>query len=418
MQRTGIVALLLAAMATLAPMVRAQDPTVVETAATVLAPIVRGQDYSPPEPVYPIPLGHARMDDGGLYCALEFLYMKQTNPLKDQIIANRGIIDMDGSISQDLGLPPIPGTFIGTGTPALIATDVGPATFVPGYNFALGWRFRTGLAVEFSWWHLEEAKYTAGASIEQFGFFGGPSMADTFISSPVFNFPIEFAGPDRKVALGNAGATFGIWDAASSMQIQLTQRFDQWEFTGRIPVYDNDDIRLYGLVGPRIASIWERFKWRTVSIPFDPNEPTLPDDVAIYSNTISNRLYGFHVGCGSECRLSDTAMGTFACSIDLQGAMFVNLCKTRAKYEREDRGISAHRSRRFATLVPELQGQVNLWWYPIEAIQLRVGYNAMGFFNTIASQQPVSFNFGGLDPQYDHVTRFFHGLNAGIAFIF
>lgn len=386
--------------------------------ALTALPIVRGQDYAPPDPVYPLPLGRARMDDGGMYVGVEFLFMKQTNPLRDQIIANRGIYDTDGSISTALGLPSIPGTFIGSGTPALRTTDVGPSTFTPGYNAVIGWRFRTGLAVELSYWHLEEAKYAGGASIEPFLFRGPSNLADTFLSSPVFNFPIEFAGPDRKVALGNNGATFGIWDAASNMQVQFTQRFDQWEFTGRMPVYDNDDVRFYLLAGPRITSIWERFKWRTVAIPFDPNDITGPEDVAIYSNVVSNRMYGLHAGCGSECRLADTPLGSFAVSLDLQAAILVDLVKTYAKYERADHEIAAKRARRFATLAPELQGQVNLWWYPIEAVQLRVGYNAMAFFNTIASPNPVNFNFGGLDPEFEHVTRFFHGLNAGIAIIF
>ena len=52
---------------------------------------------------------------------------------------------------------------------------------------------------------------------------------------------------------------------------------------------------------------------------------------------------------------------------------FVDFVKARAKYERDDRFTSSHSTDRLATLVPQLQGQVNLWWYPIEAVQSRVG---------------------------------------------
>ena len=62
---------------------------------------------------------------------------------------------------------------------------------------------------------------------------------------------------------------------------------------------------------------------------------------------------------------------------------------------------------------------MNLWWYPTEGIQLRVGYDAMAFFNTVAGKTPVDFNFGGLAPTWDRgVYRLFDGINAGIALIF
>ena len=72
-----------------------------------------------------------------------------------------------------------------------------------------------------------------------------------------------------------------------------------------------------------------------------------------------------------------------------------------------------------STFVPELEGQFNLWWYPTEGIQIRVGYSLMAFFNTVASKQPIDFNFGGLNPTWDEgVYRLFDGINAGISFIF
>lgn len=419
--RIRYLAVLLAAGAAWMPAAWGQDRPAAATLLppdSSLAPIVRAQDYAPPASVWPLPLYHDHPERGGFYVGFEFLYMRQTNPLDAQNIAFRGLIDADGSISTALGIPGGPGTFIGSGTVALTAADVGPSTYAPGYNATFGWRFQSGVAVELSWKHLEEAKMTGGASIEPPGFRAGPFMADTFVTAPVFNFPAEYAGPATQLAVGNDGATFGIWNAAANMQVTLTQRFDQWDITGRIPIFQGDDDRFYAIVGPRVVALWERFRWRTVSSPDFDTGDVGPSDVALYSNVVSNRMYGLHIGCGEELRFGDTPMGTFAVSLDTQAAIMVNYVKARAKYEREDRATSAHRSRRLNTIVPELEAQLNLCWYPIEGVQMRFGYDVMGFFNTIAAPDPVSFNFGALDPPLERTFRFIHGFNAGIGFIF
>lgn len=378
---------------------------------------VRGQDYAPPDPVFPLPLYSNRPAAGGLYLVGEFLYFRQTNPTKGQIIATRGLFDADGSISAALGRPNArPGNFIGSGQTALEAGDIGMGTYVPGFNLALGWRFRTGTAVEFSWWHLEEASYAASAGIEPFAFRGGRNLADTYLTAPVFNFPVQFAGPAVKVQLGNPGATFGIWNAASEMSIRFVQRFDQYQIQGRIPVWEDDNNRAYGLVGPRIIHMWERFSWQTTSRDLASNASGA--DSAIYSNVNSNNLYGLFVGCGDECRLGDTPVGTFACSLDLGVGLLVDFATLVTKYQRADRQIAAKRARHDYSFVPEFTGQANLWWYPIEGVQLRVGYSGMAFFNTFGSPNPVNFNFGGLDVPTERLFRYFNGLNAGIAFIF
>src|SRR5262249_43052183 len=104
----------------------------------------------------------------------------------------------------------------------------------------------------------------------------------------------------------------------------------------------------------------------------------------------------------------------------------IDVVKERARYERGDRRsnsqtaapVVSKRSKHEFTFVPELQANGNLWWYPIEGVQVRVGYDFMAFFNTISSKEPVSFSFGTLDPHWDSTTRLFNGFNAGIGFIF
>lgn len=389
---------------------RFRVPVWVLAAVLAAAAAARAQDYAPPTVAYPLPLYHNRPETGGFYLAAEFLYFQERNYLRDQIIAQRGFFDADGSVTG------VPGTFDGSGTVALRANDVGASSYTPGLNVTAGWRFASGLALEVSWWNLNEVKYAAGASIEPQGFQGGIDLADTFVTAPVFNFPPEYAGEQNELNVGNPGATFGIWNAASAMTIQLSQRFDQFDITARVPIFQNESTRFYGIVGPRITRIWEKFKWRTVSM----NNAGIsgPEDVAVYSNVVSNRLYGAHFGCGDEWRLGDTPAGTFAVSLDAQAALLMNFVKERAKYEREDRFTSAHKSRREYTVVPELQAQLNLWWYPIEGVQMRIGYDVMAFFNTVYAPYPVNFNYGGLDATYERTSRFYNGFHAGIGFIF
>src|SRR6185369_18099012 len=100
-----------------------------------------------------------------------------------------------------------------------------------------------------------------------------------------------------------------IWNGASVMQIQFLQRFEQVDFTARLPLWMTQNTRSYALVGPRFAWIWERFKWRSVAL--DINGVSFSTDAADYSNVTSNRLYGLHAGCGHDWFLGDTPAGGF-----------------------------------------------------------------------------------------------------------
>lgn len=369
-------------------------------------------EVPPSSTIFPGPLGHPRYETGGFFTAVEFKFMRQSTPLGDQVIAVRGYVDFDGSIEG------VPGKFIGSGTPALNANQVdGPGTFVPGSNLTIGWRFLDGVTVSVSWWHLVDARYAATATLVPPGLQPGPLLDDTFLFSPVFNFPAEFAGQPNNTGLGNLGATFGIWNAASVMQLRFIQRFDLVDFTGRFPISQTTGYRNYFLVGPRAVIMWERFKWRTVDA--DVNGAADSADVGIYSNVVSNRLYGVHAGAGQEWYLGDTPVGAFSISLDTEAALYVDFVKGRAKYEREDRVIAGSRARNFWTLAPGLEGKLNFWWYPAQAIQVRLGYDVLAIFNTMASPEPVDFNFGGIDPGWDKgITRYLHGLGFGVGLVF
>jgi hypothetical protein len=401
------------------------------TTGLALAPTgARGQysgDYSYADPPAPLPLSN-RPDRGGFYAAAEFMFFRETNPLKHQELAVRGLLDFDGSITAALngvqlnptGTSPIivPGTpkvgnFIGTASPALYADDAGgPGSYEPGFRFTAGWKFQDGLAVEFSWLGLNEAKYNAVASLVPPGLNAGPLLADSFLFSPVYNFPSQFAGEPQKLAVGNPNAAYGIWNASSVMSISFVQRYSEYDISARVPMMETDYCRCYGLIGPRYCSLWENFKWRTVSQSFDGQAGQ--DDVAIYSNVVSNQMYGVFAGVGSDWWVGHG----FSFSVDLRAASLIDFAHLIAKYELGDFSIGNKRALRNYSFVPELDASINIWWRPLESVTIRGGYNFMGFFDTFASSNPVSFNYGGLDPTYNRVSRFFDGLNIGIGFLF
>ena len=412
------------------------SPSTTVEAPPLAAVIARGQDPTnttyevpPPEVIIPSPLGHPRFENGGLYVAVGFKYFMQTNPTRDQIIAVHGLIDRDGSIGAGrLGLSRIrtPGQFIGDGSPALSTGQVsGPLSFQPGIDMTIGWRFQNGIAVEFNWFRIFEAHYSASAtSALSPNQNPGASQENTFITAPVYNYSPFFDGPTVRLAtnpgptpVGNPGATAGIWNAASIMTETFTQRFDQWQINMRYPLQQTDCYRLYGLFGGRAVAIWERYSWLTVAQ--DANGIAGAIDQANYSNVVSNRLYGLHLGLGNEWLISTTPIGAFAISTDLEAALFANFVNAQAEYVLGDNSTGASHKRGFFTLVPEVQANINFWWYPYEGIQVRAGWDIMTFFNTVSSPNPVDFNVGAVDPGWQSGTiRTFHGLNFSIAFIF
>jgi hypothetical protein len=408
--RTLWLAGLLAAGLTLAPApARAQDGGLIPDPLTIRA---QTDDGALPDYQVPVPLGHNPANKGGVYMSAEFVYYRQTNILEHQPIGFRGFWDADGSLTGR------PGTFLGSGQLVLDAKDAGgPGTYQPGLRTSIGYKFNDGTSIDVEWLYLAKAQYFHIANIVPPNFqFGSNTLVNSFISAPVFNFDNTFAGPQNKINGGSPTTTFGIWDGADQMLIQFIQRTQQYQATLRVPIFYNDffGYRCYGLVGPRFFWIWERFYWRTVNA--NPDGTADPTDVAIYTNIVSNRMYGAHAGFGNEWYCGHG----FACNLDIEAAGFLDIVKERAKYELGDKFLPGQvkRAKTDYTAVPEVSATFNLTWYPLENIQLRVGYDFMAFFNTVAAPTPVSFNVGALDPPWERRARWFDGFRAGVAIVF
>ncbi len=386
---------------------------------TELPRLVRGQmdsavGYAPPPSNLDLPLGelpsplYSTRPESGPFAFGGYALYVQNVPLEPQNVAIRGFLDFDGNLTGS------PGRFVGSGLGALDTQQLrGPQQWQPGFFIGGGYRFKDGSAVTLKWLHLVKTQYDAVATLTPAFTQINADLSNTFLFSPVFNFPSDFSGPPNDVPAAQFGS-FGIWNAADIMTIDFVQRNEIVELTCRVPIHETECWRSYGLVGPQFVWFWERFRWRTTDL--DDQGVGNPFDTALYTNIASNRMYGLQVGCGNECYLGHG----LSVSLDLQAGLLLDIVKQRVKYERGDRNEGPERKRSYTdyTVVPEVRATLNAWWFPYEGIQMKLGYDAMGFFNTFSSQRPIDFNYGSVDPQYDRVFRYLHGLEAGIAFIF
>jgi hypothetical protein len=414
-------------------------------ALAALAPggaFAQDTDYAPPANLnLPLPLYSTNPARGGFFFSVGYVMYNQTNPIRDQPIAFRGLIvtestvpSTDQTILLGLGVPQ--GSFFGDRTIALNASQVsGPTTWSPGFTVEGGWKFGDGTALTISYMYLAETQFRADATAasrpgQQFG----EDQGSSFLTAFVFNYPTGFNGAFSKVTVQNPanpktppdvplpGAVSGVWNGATEMDISFWQRVQQIEATYRVPFYETECYRLSGIIGPRFFWIWEQFRWHTQDTGLQQTGSTLtvlPDDPlfnAKYTNTVSNRMYGIHGGCCQEWYLGKG----FAAMLDIQVAPLVDIIKERAKYETGVRD-GAPQNKRAATeyrMVAELQGTPTIMWYPWEGIQIKVGYDFFCFFNTIASPQPIDFNYSSLNPQYRDIFRMFNGFQASIAIVF
>lgn len=375
--------------------------------AMMLAPAAApAQDitgYALPAQFLPTPLASTRPEEGLFFYGTFALYVQRV-PLPDQQIAVRGFADLTGEFQQII----VP-VFAGSGEEALNTHQVtGPQSQQPGWSIGGGYRFFDGGALDLHWLHLATQKYTAVATPVPQSLNFRPDLLNTFLFAPVNNFPLDFAGPSNDVS--GVGA-FGVWNAADLMTLEYTQRNEIIELTYRFPaLIDQLNWRTYAFVGPRFVWFWERLKWRT----FDADDTGNADPVfqALYTNIVSNRMYGLKVGCGNDWYIGNG----LAVTLELWATPMMNIVKKRAKYERGDRGFGPERKRSDTdyTLVGEASGALNLSWFPYEGIQVKAGYNLMNFFNVVEMETPVDFDYNAVNPEYGRGYRWLRGFEIGV----
>jgi len=380
----------------------------------------------------PLPIGTYQHDGSGWYTATEFIILNMKREVGPQLIAIRGFSLTTGTPQFPGGASPLtpgiegfpPGTFLGSREEALRSDQLGRTSWNPGTRLTLGYRLDNGWNFSVSWLHTFGVKYSGQAGLQGPNFAGpGGSGENTFLFAPVYNFDYLWVGqnpfPPNPFFVN---PTSGIWNAATSMTIAFTQRFDNWDLAGRFPVFETENSRSYAIAGGRFSWLWERFQWRTVK----PSQTTdgisfqfveTPDSAATYSNLISQRMYGPMVGSGHEVNLYSGTGGAFGAQFECTGALLVDIAKFRAKYEREDKVTQAKRARSDVAIVPNIDLSFNLTWQPIDGLQFRAGYNLFNYFNTYYMKDPVAFNMGALDPPYDSkFWRPIRGWNFGVGY--
>jgi hypothetical protein len=359
----------------------------------------------------PLPLGNP--GSNGFFAFMDLVYLSQTWTLGDQQVAVRGFRDTTGFLTGTAG------GFVGSGTEALNTNDFGRRTYMPGYNIGIGFKSDDGTTYVAKFLRTPRYNYTAGASLTAPNAQGPQSLADTFLFSPVFNFPPQYAGTSNRTGLeGTNGAPsqllYGIWNGSGTMSMMYTQEYTDVDLGVRIPIFETPYSKVYGLAGGRMDWFFERFKWRVQAFDTVSGQSN-PTDVAFYNNTLSQRLYGPYMGASHEIYLGKN----FSLSTDISGALMANFTKERATYKIGSDDASNKRSLNDLDISPSIGGNINLWWYPTSGIQVRVGYQINTWFNTKNMQQPIGFDYSNIDPVYgNQAFRMIQGLNVGFGLFF
>lgn len=340
--------------------------------------------------------------------------MSPDRSLGNQVIMSRGFRDNDGSITG------IPGQFVGSNLQAMTTSDFGRTSWMPGYRVTLGYKLDDGSSFSVSYANFLEVHYNFGAGPIGPTFGTGPLSSDSFLFAPVYGFSPQFSGPLNKVGpalngstIGSGSSPYGIWNGATQATEYLTQRFTNWDFIYRQNVFDSEYSRSFLLAGGRFAWFWDKFQWDVSSA--QPNGGISPSDTANYTNIMSQRMYGPTVGVGNEIYLGNA----FALSGNVTGAALLDVIRERAQYELADNSYLSKRSREDFAVVPNANASVDLWWYPLEGMQVRLGWDIYTFFFSQYMQAPVGFNAGGPDPSYKTLPfRMVQGFHFGIAYAF
>jgi hypothetical protein len=430
-------------------------------------------NYGAPVTEWPLPLMWDARNEGPFF-AMEAVAMRINNILGGQLVAQRGFWDDTGLARGDPTGPVLivqdgrnansqiallladagtPGQFVGSGAPAMYVSDVNDASrFTPGTRLTAGWRLRNGLVFDVSYLQLVAARGKASVGIipprsESLR----DDLANSFVSTPFFNYTPEFAGAQRDVisdvflfpvppntgtvSLVNPGsatgapneiitddasiddiiafrgtpiAAYGVGNAAEIIVASYRQQFNTGELNVRVPLFQGDVTRTYFTGGFRYAFLQERYRLYITDLDVEGNKFMMR-----YTDRIKNRYYGMQLGLGSEAYLglgwsfSVEAKAGVAAENSLASTEIANLLNSSFHQEDNQFGV-----------VGLFQGGAYIWWYPIEGVQLRFGYEYLGIVNARRSPNPLDYNLGSLSPTRERKYLSVDGVTVGVGFIF
>ncbi|MCS7016222.1 MAG: hypothetical protein NZM42_08945 [Gemmatales bacterium] len=390
-----------------------------------------------------LPLGPVRQD--GIYVAGETIFFRVNSSIKAQVVARRGLVDTAGNIFAEMtvdqngtdGVPgddivlippqPKPGQILGSNEVALRTDQVRDDDGRPGYRLTIGYRFPNDVAIEGVFWHLPEHRRSAWATILPPNLQQGDFFSQTFLYAPFYNVPLDFLGPvsdvqqilvthfvnpdaPDQVDTGDAVPAYGVFNGAELFQVTYKQEFYNYELNVRFPTYPVDVFRTYGTVGVRYMRSYERFELVAEDASVDGSGLV----VGRYRNRWTNNLFGVQGSYGGEIYLGYG----FALNGEVRAGLFYDDFHARTEVTVDGSALILRRKHTDANLSPMLGTGLFLYWYPIDNVVLRIGYEFLGFFNVMRSTEPIDFNLGRLDPTFRSTLLRFDGFSAGIAFRF
>ena len=141
---------------------------------------IASQTYSSPaQPAERIPIPTGDPAGHGFFTGIEFLLLTNNRPIGNQVVAFRGLVDSQGTLTG------LPGTYIGSGVVALKTDDLGRTGYTPGYRLTLGYKIEDGSSFYAKITSNLSKSYNASATLAAPFFRSRPDLADTFLVAGV-----------------------------------------------------------------------------------------------------------------------------------------------------------------------------------------------------------------------------------------
>jgi hypothetical protein len=433
-------------------------------------------NLGPPLWEAPIPLMWGERDEG-FYVSAEAVVKRMNNPLRYQVVAKRGFVDLDGSIRGDQTGPIIEildpaGNFItalnifrgpagaiyGSQDIALTTRDVDRDLFQPGARLSFGYRMRDGITFEISYEGITKSRQNAFAGTMPKTGNAEQDADNSFLYGDFYNFSPYFGGPNRDVIsdvfllplpaalLGGGSFTptpwpqndlinyrgyvipaYGITNGAEFWSISHLMAIHMAQLNVRVPVLQVEGTRTYWVGGFRYISHTERFRMQVEDIGFSatPTDPFNGGDEGTVSNpewslryTVKqkNHYYGLQTGVGGEAYL----FNGFAIGVDLKAGVFAENSRTTTVLQRLDldSGVGIKRTNNQINMAAMIEGGAYLWWYAHEGITFRFGYEYMGLIGARRITEPLIYDWGNLNVRARNTWLSLDGIVAGVSFVF
>ncbi|MCS7168828.1 MAG: hypothetical protein RMI91_09615 [Gemmatales bacterium] len=404
---------------------------------------ILGQGTLEPFTPHFLPLGPVRQD--GIYVAGEAIFFRVNSSIKSQVVARRGLVDTAGNIFAEMTVDqngtddddtddivvippqPQPGRILGSNEVALRTDQVRGDDGRPGLRLTIGYRFPNDVTIEGVFWLLPEHRRSAWASILPPNLQQGDFFSRSFLYAPFYNVPVDFIGPTNdvqqilvthfinpdapdEVEEGDEVPAYGVFNGAELFRVTYKQEFYNYELNVRFPTYPLDVFRTYTSVGLRYLRSFERFELIAEDLSIDGSGLA----VGRYRNRWTNNLFGVQGSYGGEVYLGYG----FALLGEVRAGLFYDDFHARTEATVEGSALILRRKHTDANLSPMLGTGVFLYWYPVDSVVVRIGYEFLGFFNVIRSTEAIDFNLGTLEPTFRSTLLRFDGFSAGIAIRF